>query len=92
MLSNGFEILVQQSWEGFLSSANPIKKLSYKLKAIKGAIKSWLLTHRNEYITRLKAIEADILTESNPLSMDDWQYKQSLRQEHFNILLDQEIY
>ena len=97
MLSDGFENLVQQSWAGFLSKADPVKKLSYKLKAIEGAIKSWLLTHKNDYNTRPEAIKADIqrldiLVESNPLSMDDWHYKQSLRQEHFNILLGQEIY
>ena len=76
----------------FLSSAYPIKKVSYKLKVVKDVIKNWLLSHRNNYNARLEEIENDIhrldvQAESTPLSMDEWLHKQSLRREHFNILL-----
>ena len=89
--------MVQATWAEFLSSAYPIKKLSYKLRVVKGAIKNWLLSHRNDYNARLEEIENDIhrldvQAESSPLFMDEWLHKQSLRREHFNIFLRQEIY
>ena len=97
LLFDGFESLVQQSWVDFLFNADPIRKFSYKLKAVKEVIKNWLLIHRNDHNTRLEEIEVDIhrldvLAESSPLSVEDWQHKQSLRREHFNILLGQELY
>ena len=48
LLSDGFENLIHITWRDFLSSADPIKKVSYKLKVVKDAIKNWLLSHRND--------------------------------------------
>ena len=64
------------------------------MKAVKEAIKNWQISYKNDYYTRLDEIESDILSldvqaESSPLFMEDWLLKQSLRREHYNILLGQ---
>ena len=78
LYSEGFDNLVWDRWNSFSSNANPIANISYKIKATKIAIKSWLLIHRDNYKSKLVKIEnmaqrLDAQAELAPLSPFEWQ-------------------
>ena len=94
---DGFDILIKNYISPFASSANPIERLSYKLKEIKKSIKACIPERTRNWSSRLQEIEASILgidiqAETCPIPLDLWHRKQVLRRHHHNILLEQELY
>ena len=64
----------------FSSSACPIDRISYKLKAIKKVIKDWITLRGSNRSSRLQNIETliqeiDIHVESHPISFEVGQRK-----------------
>ena len=88
--------LIPHSWNNANPSGSPISIIAQKLKPTKMAIKEWLDTHRDDNNGRLRSIEnsirqLDVHAESTPLSSQEIERKNNLRQEHYNILLYHEI-
>ena len=96
-LLDGFDILIKNCISSFASSANPIDRLSYKLKEIKKSIKAWIPERTRNWSSRLQEIETSILgidiqAETSPIPLELWHRKQELRRHYHNILLEQELY
>ena len=96
-LLNGFDNLVKNCISAFVSSANPIDRLSYKLKEVKKTINAWIPNRTRNWSYRLQAIESslqgnDIQAKSHPISTEVWHRKQELRRERHKVLLEQEVY
>ena len=72
-MEDDFNNTIQDCWAQSTQMADPIASLSYKLKVTKLIIKAWLLSHRENYLTRLSEIKGVVLSidrqaESGPLS------------------------
>ena len=59
-LLEGFDNFIKLCISSFVSSANPIDSLSYKLKEIKKSIKNWIPEQSSNWSSRLQEIEVSI--------------------------------
>ena len=60
-MNEGFDIIVRDCWTQAILGVDPIACLSQKLKATKIAIKNWLLSHKDNSLTRLSEIDTLVL-------------------------------